>query len=89
MSQISQTTKLILGLAVVIVLFASGYAYYHAHEEIVAAGPASPEVTTLPSGSDLSNAALDTDIQAVDSQMTEVQKDNANTKASIQTAVVQ
>lgn len=83
----SQSTKLVLGIAVAVLVLGGGYAYWNSKELSETAMPGSPEVSTLPSGTATTDTALDTDLQAVDSQLNLVDKDNANTKSSIDSTV--
>ena len=83
----SQSTKLVLGVAVAVLVLGGGYAYWNSKELSETAMPGSPEVSTLPSGTATTDTALDTDLQAVDAQLQLVDKDNANTKSSIDSTV--
>ncbi len=81
----SQTTKLVLGIAIAVMVIGSGYAYWKRSAE-KAESPSAEEVTTLPSGSDTSDAALDTDIKAIDTQIQAVGTDNADVSTSVTAA---
>ena len=85
----SQTTKLVLGIAVAALVFGGGYAYWNSKETSETAMPGSPEVTSLPSGSATTDNALDTDLQTIDAQLNQVDKDNASAKATISSSVAQ
>ena len=80
----SQTTKIVFGIAVAVVVLGGGYAYMHRPESQLR--PENPEVTTLPSGTDKSDTALDADLRAIDSQLSAVGVDSANLKASVSAA---
>ena len=81
----SQKATIGVGIAVVAaLLIGGGYYWYSMHQQ---PQPANPEVTTLPSGSDTSDTAIDQDLAAIDSQIQAVSDDNANASASVNTAV--
>lgn len=78
----SQTTKLVLGVAIAVMVLGSGYAYWKNTQ--IKAGQNNPaEVTTLPSGKETTNTALDQDLSAIDAQLQAVSSDNANVSASV------
>lgn len=83
----SKTTKTILAIAILVVVFGCAYAYMNKTRPAVQTSP--EEVTTLPSGTDTGDAALDTDMQAIDDQLKGVADDNANVSASVQSAAAQ
>lgn len=77
----SKQQKQILGIAVLVVILALGFAYW---KNAQAPAPTNPEeVTSLPSGDNTSDAALDSDIGSIDAQLEGVQSDNANVSASV------
>ncbi len=83
----SKQQKQILGIAVLVVILALGFAYWKYAQ---APAPTSPaEVTGLPSGNSTSNTALESDMGAIDAQLEGVQSDNANVSASVNQAAQQ
>ncbi len=81
----SQTTKLVLGIAIAVMVIGSGYAYWkNSHEKMEPTS--AEEVTTLPSGTDTSDTALDTDMKAIDTQIQAVGTDNADVSTSVTAA---
>jgi hypothetical protein len=80
----SKTTKLVLGIVIAAMVLGGGYAYWQSSQ--TAAMPESPEVTTLPSGTDKSDGALDADLKAIDSQLKDVGTDATNLSASVSAA---
>ena len=85
--RMSQTTKIVIGL-VVLALVAGG-AYWYWQEAHAPSSEEKAEVTTLPSGADKSDAALEQDFSSIDTQIQAVGKDNANTDASVKAAASQ
>ena len=81
----SQTTKLVLGIAIAFMVIGSGYAYFKNSEEKMEPTNAE-EMTTLPSGTDTSDAALDADMNAIDTQIKGVGTDNADVSTSVTAA---
>ena len=78
----SHTTKLVLGIAVAVIVLGGGYAYWQNTKE-VGTPTSMEEVTSLPSGTDTTDQALDSDMTAVDAQLKAVGTDNANVTTSI------
>ena len=78
----SQTTKLVLGIAVAVIVLGGGYAYWQNSMESTTP-TSTEEVTSLPSGTDTTDQALDSDITAVDAQLKAVGTDNAGVTTSI------
>lgn len=83
----SKKSFLVLGIVVVAALVAGGFYYWHTMQAPVQ--PENPEVTTLPSGNDSSDTAIDQDLAAIDSQIQAVGDDNKSADASVSTAVAQ
>lgn len=83
----SQTMKLVLGIVIAVMVLASGYLYWQ-HRMLQSSTETPSEVTTLPSGTDTSDAALDKDLGSIDTQIKGVNSDNADVGASV-TAVQQ
>ncbi len=79
----SQTSKIVLGIAVAAVVLAGAYYYWQQTESKTAQTQGTEEITTLPSGTNSSDTSLDTDINAIDSQIQAVGTDNANVSASV------
>jgi outer membrane murein-binding lipoprotein Lpp len=83
----SQTSKIVLGIAgVAVVLLAVGY-YWHANQLTKETGPENAETTTLPSGQASDDTALEQDFGAIDTQLQAVGTDNANANESVNAAV--
>lgn len=84
----SQTTKLVLGIAVAVVVLGGAYYYWQQTH-----GPSSSEeqteVTTLPTGTDKSDNSLEKDLSSIDAQIQAVANDNTNAAASVQAASAQ
>lgn len=86
----SQTAKIVLGIAIVAVILLAAFYYWHTAKAPAPANTAAnPEVSTLPSGTNTSDAALQQDLSAIDAQLQSVQQDNSDASASVQTAVSQ
>lgn len=83
----SQTMKLVLGIVIAVMVLASGYLYWQ-HKMMQTSAGTPSEVTTLPSGNDTSDEALDKDLGSIDTQIQGVSSDNADVSASV-TAVQQ
>lgn len=81
----SQTTKLVLGIAIAVMVLGSGYAYWKNSAE-KAESTSAEEVTTLPSGTDTSDPALDKDMSAIDTQIQAVGTDNTDVSTSVTAA---
>ncbi len=88
----SQTNKVIVGVAVLAVVAGGAYYWFALHGKTdsmanqekgsyMNQGPAT--VTTLPSGSDTSDAALQQDSAAIDAQMKGLDSDSANVDQSV------
>jgi hypothetical protein len=84
----SQTSKIVLGIAVVAVLLAGAYYYWHMHQGTAAGSnsTAAADVTALPSGSSSTDASLAKDLASIDSQIQAVNKDNMTASASVAAA---
>lgn len=88
----SQTSKIVLGIAVVVIVLIGAYFIWHRTASAPettgqAQGTGSPEeTTTLPSGSNTSDAAIDQDLTSIDTQIQAVDTDNASAADSINTA---
>lgn len=83
----SQTSKIVLGIAgVAVVLLAVGY-YWHANQVGEEKLPENAETSTLPSGQASDDTALEQDFTAIDSQIQAVGTDNANANESVNAAV--
>jgi hypothetical protein len=86
----SQTAKIVLGIAIVAVILLAAFYYWHVAKAPTASpAVANPEVSTLPSGSSTSDAAIQEDLTAIDAQLQSVHQDNTDASASVQTAVSQ
>jgi len=85
----SQTSKIVLAVAVGAIVLAGAYYYWHQTQETVSTTGTNEEVTTLPSGTNTSDTSLDTDISAVDSQIQSVGTDNASVSQSVSAAAAQ
>lgn len=79
----SQTSKIVIGIAVAAVVLAGAYYYWQTTQSGTRDTQATEEVTTLPTGTNSSDTSLDTDINAIDSQIQAVGTDNANVDASV------
>ena len=78
----SHNSKLVLGIAVAVIVLLGGYAYWQSAQS-VSAPESAEEVTSLPSGTDTTDGALDSDMVAVDAQLKAVDSDNADVTTSI------
>jgi len=85
----SQTSKIVLGIAVVAVVLIGGFYYWHQNQKNNDSATNSQEVTNLPSGSKTDDASLEQDFSSVDTQLQGVASDNADAKASVNAAVSQ
>jgi hypothetical protein len=81
----SKKTYLVLGIVVIAALLLGGFYYWNATQQTVQ--PENPEVSTLPSGSDTSDSAIDQDLAAIDAQIQAVGDDTDSADASVATAV--
>jgi cytoskeletal protein RodZ len=81
----SKTSQIVLGIAVVAVVALGGLYYWHTMN--LQAQPENPEVTTLPTGSDSSDSAIEQDLASIDAQIKEVEDDTDSADASVSTAV--
>ncbi len=84
----SQTSKIVLAIAVVAVVLLGGFYYWNVMRSSAPA-PENPEVTTLPTGSDSSDTAIDEDLASIDAQLDAVSDDNASANDSVNAAVSQ
>ncbi|MEK7602030.1 MAG: hypothetical protein AAB472_00895 [Patescibacteria group bacterium] len=84
----SKNTKIVLGILAAVVILGGCYAYWQ-YRESTRSGAEQTEVTTLPSGTDQSDTALESDLGSIDAQINAVGSDNADAKASIQDVVAQ
>jgi uncharacterized protein HemX len=88
----SQTTKTVLGIAIVAVVLAGAYYYWHQHSATTSASTSSAsaaDVTTLPSGSSTTNASIEQDLSSIDAQIQAANTDNAAAGASVNAAQAQ
>jgi uncharacterized protein HemX len=85
----SQTSKLVLGIAVLLVIALGAYYYWHSQQasQVTASNPT--EVTTLPSGSSTSDTSIEQDLSSIDSQIKASNDDNANVHTSVTAAAAQ
>jgi uncharacterized protein HemX len=86
----SQTSKLVLGIAVLLVIALGAYFYWHqqqARESSTASNPS--EVTTLPTGSSTSDTSIEQDLSAIDAQIKSAHDDTASASASVDAAAAQ
>jgi hypothetical protein len=89
----SNTTKIVTAVIVVIIIAGGGYYWYtHMPSEMGMASSADQNgtasgtaaaVASLPGGSSDSDAALNSDTAAIDSQMSGLSSDNTNVSSSI------
>jgi outer membrane murein-binding lipoprotein Lpp len=84
----SQTSKIVLGVAIVAVALLAGF-YYWQSGNASRMNAEGSETTTLPTGSKTDDASLEQDFSAIDAQLTDVSTDNANADASVNAAVTQ
>ena len=82
----SQTSKLVLGIAVAAIVLAGAYYYWHKTQTSQSQGS---EVTSLPSGTDSSDSSLQSDLSAIDAQIQEVGNDTASVTDSVAAASAQ
>ena len=83
----SKRTQQVLGIAIIVIVVLLGFTYWK-----YAKAPSVPnpdEVTTLPSGSNTSDAALEDDLGAIDIQLDAATEDNTQVSASIYEATQQ
>lgn len=86
----SQTSKIVLGIAIAAVALLGGFYYWHVMQRTGPEGQeTSEETTSLPSGQKSDDASIEQDLSAVDTQMQGVQSDNADVGASVSAAAAQ
>ncbi len=88
----SQTSKIVLGIAVVAVVLAGGFYFWYQQQGAQSEGTTSASaanVTTLPSGTATTNTSIDQDLSAIDAQIKAVGNDNASAKTSVDAAAAQ
>ena len=85
----SQTSKLVLGIAVLLVIALGAYYYWHQQQTASVPASNSTEVTTLPSGSSTSDTAIEQDLSSIDSQIKASGGDNADVHTSVSAAAAQ
>ena len=83
----SQTSKIVLGIAVLLVLALGAYYYWQQQE--ASKVPNANEVTTLPTGSNASDSSIEQDLSAIDAQLKAAGDDTTAAHASVNTAAAQ
>lgn len=85
----SQTSKIVLGVAVLAVVALGVFYYWHAMQQTAPAGTESAEVTSLPSGAKTDDASIEQDLSSVDAQLQGVASDNSDVNTSVSAAAAQ
>ena len=84
----SQTTKIVLGIVLAVIVLGGAYYYWQTKEQSTGSLEKA-EVTTLPSGTNKSDTALENDLGSIDAQIQAVGTDNSTTRTSIDTVSTQ
>lgn len=81
----SQTSKIVLGIAVLAVLLGGAVYYWHSTRDTddTATNASASDVTTLPSGASTTDSSIEQDLASIDSQIQAVANDNADAGASV------
>lgn len=83
----SQNTKLVLGIVALVVVLGGAYWYWQSRQTPTASNDgSSTEVTSLPSGSNTSDTALEEDMASIDTQIKAVASDNTQASQSVDAA---
>lgn len=85
----SQTSKIVLGIAIAAIALLGGFYYWNATHTETVGQESAEEKTSLPSGDNTQDSAIEQDFSAVDTQLSGVQSDNADVGASVSAAAAQ